>query len=219
MNAAFGKPTSPYAPSKSWSYELGYKASVNSGQFSVAAFYNDVEDEQLMTIDFSTFQFFPTNLDTRSSGVELNSNWSLSQQWRLGLALNWTRAKLEEVGVSQAKPGNWVPNVPKFASAIYIDYEGESISMNHRSFTPFLSLSHAYQSRRAADVGNNFWLPAYHQADFRGGLRLNHWEASIFVQNLTDKRPEISGVQFGPGVNVVNYGRGRIAGIALSATF
>lgn len=219
MNAAFGNPTSPYAPSKSWSYEVGYKKAFSNGKVSVAGFYNDIVDEQLMTFDFVTFQFFPTNLDTTSSGLEFSGNWLFSRKFRIDLAMNLTKAELESVGISGAKVGNRVPNVPRGSSSLQLDYEGSSRALSGRSFTPFLSLSHAYQGKRAADVKNSFWLPSYHLVNTRAGIRWKNWETSIFVQNLTDERPEISGVQFGPGTNVVNYGRGRVTGLALSAKF
>lgn len=221
MNAATGKPTAPYAPSESWSYEAGYKAQFGQGRgnLSLAAFLNDVRDEQLMTIDFSTFQFFPTNLDTESSGFEASGNWALTPHWQVGASLNWTLATIEEAGASNARPGNRVPNVPRSSTNLYLDYEGDDQQIMNTSAVPFFSINHAYQSRRPADVMNSFWLPAYQQVDLRGGLRWMNWEVAGFVQNLSDNNPEISGVQFGPGTNVVNYGRGRVVGVSVSASF
>ncbi len=218
LNAAFGLPTRTYEDSTSWTYEAGLKSLALDGRarFSLAAFYNDVADEQLLTLDFVSFQFFPANLDTRSHGLEAEAQWALSQRWRLGAAAAWTRAEVAEAGASGAQRGNRVPNVARFMGNALLAYEGERRMGGGQ---PVASLSHQYVGRRAADVGNSFDLDGYHNVDARAGLRWPSVELYLFTRNLGDRQPQINGALYGPGVEGASYGRGRQLGLGASWRF
>ena len=218
LNAAFGAPSPDYAASTSWTYEAGMKSrfAQDRGRANVAVFRNDVRDEQLFVLDFVSFQFLPANLDTRSYGVEFDGAYRFDQRWSLAAAATWMRAEITQAGASGAQPGNRVPNVPRFASSLTLDYRGDTWRGGAR---PVATLSHQYVGARAVDVAGSFELDGYHNLDARFGLEWPSFEAYLFGRNLGDARQEINGVLYGPGVDAAALARGRVLGVGATFRF
>lgn len=222
LSAAIGVASQPYAESTSLTYEAGLKARIlgGRGRINVAGFYNDVSDEQLFVLDFVSFQFLPVNLDTRSFGVELQGGLELGRGWTLAGGLSWTDGEIREADArSGAQSGNRIPNVTELGSTLTLDYQGQPVSWAARSMRPMLTLTHQYVGTRAADVGNNFDLPEYHNVDVRLGMRVERTEVYVFSSNLLNEERAINGVLYGPGVEGVSYARDGVFGIGLSTTF
>lgn len=221
LNGAFGAPSPAYAASTSWTYEAGVKARFwdGRGRIDAALFHNDVEDEQLFVLDFVNFLFVPVNLDTQSTGVEVDGALRLVPGLDLSAGLAWTDAEITEGGASGAQSGNRIPNVAEFSTTATLTWTGSEARWGSSGVTPVVAVSHQYQGRRAADVSDSFDLPGYHTIDARAGLRFGRIEAYLFGRNLTDARPQLNGVLYGPGVEGASYGRGRTVGLGLAAAF
>lgn len=221
LNAAVGKPSPPYAESTSWTYEAGLKARLprGRGSLNLAAFLNDVRDEQLFILDFVTFQFLPANLDIRTQGLEAEGRLRLAPGLELSGGLAWTDAELTEGGAAGARPGARVPNVAAFSTTATLSYSGAPGALGLGRAEPTLVLSHQYAGERSADVAEGFELPAYHNLDLRLGLRFGTVEVYGFGRNLTDERPQLNGVLYGPGVEGASYGRGRLLGLGVTERF
>ena len=222
LNGAFGAESPNYAESTSWTYEAGVKARLPDGRarFQLSGFYNDVEDEQLFVLDFVAFRFIPVNLDTRSRGVEAQGDIALGRNWSVSGGLAWTVGEMrEDDAFSGSSAGNPIPNVPRFSTTATVDYRGGAVTWGGAELAPFMSLTHQYVSKRAADVADSFDLDAYHNIDLRVGLAFGNVEGFVFARNLLDETQEINGVRYGPGVDGASLGRGRIIGIGLTSTF
>jgi len=222
LNAAFGAESPPYRESTSWTYEAGVKARLWDGRanLNLAGFYNDVEDEQLFVLDLVAFQFVPVNLDTRSFGIEFQGDIAISRNWSVSGGLAWTDNEIRESEeFSGAEEGNPIPNVPEISTTATIEYIGDAVVWSGPEFSPFLTLTHQYVSKRAADVADSFDLGAYHNVDFRIGGAFGDLEVFAFARNLLNEEQEINGVLFGPGVEASSLGRPRIIGVGVSGAF
>lgn len=221
LSAAVGAASQAYAESTSWTYETGAKARLIDGRahLDVALFLNEVDDEQLFVLDFVSFQFLPVNLDTRSYGLEAQGDIALGRGWSLAGGIAWTEAEIREAGASGAEPGNRIPNVAGFSSTATLGYQGPERRWLGRLIAPVFTLSHQYVGDRSADVAESFELPAYHNVDLRLGLRSGEVEVYGFARNLFDAEQQINGVLYGPGVEGASLGRGRVAGIGVTAAF
>jgi iron complex outermembrane receptor protein len=222
LSAALGASSRSYAESTSWTYEAGVKSRLLDGHahLDVATFYNDVVDEQLFVLDFVSFQFVPVNLDTRSFGVEVQGDLVLGAGWRLDAGAAWTDGEIREASAaSGAAPGNRIPNVARFGSTVTLSFAGEQVELAGLGAAPLMTLTHQYVGKRAADVANSFDLPSYHNVDLRIGASFGATQLYVFARNLFDADQYVNGVQYGPGIAAASLGRGRIAGLGLTATF
>ena len=222
LNAAFGAESPNYDKSTSWTYEAGLKARMLGGRanFDVGAFYNDVEDEQLFVLDFVAFQFIPVNLDTRSFGLEAQGDFAISNNLSLSGGIAWTDGEISEGDAfSGAAEGNPIPNTAAISTTATLDYRSDSINLGELRLEPFITLTHQYVGKRAADVADSFEMDSYNNVDVRLGGAFETVEVFIFARNLLDETQEINGTLYGPGVEASSLGRPRVAGVGLSAAF
>lgn len=73
--------------------------------------------------------------------------------------------------------------------------------------------------KRSNDPQNHFDLAAYDKLDLRVGVSSGVAEFYLWVDNLTDKRHELYGYYFGPGLTAGAVSRGRTAGLGASLSF
>lgn len=221
LNAALGNASAFYDESSTWANEAGLKSRIlgGRGRLDAAFFYNDTSDEQLFILDFVSFQFLPANLDTRSYGVEVDGAIRLAPGLDIAAAAAWTEAEIRETGASGAQAGNRVPNVSRLSTTATLTYQGPEGAFGLGGVAPMLTLTHQYAGDRAVDVAESFELPGYHNVDLRAGVAVGAVEVYAFGRNLTDERPQLNGVLYGPGVEASAFGRGRTVGVGLSGRF
>ncbi len=224
-DASLGIATEPFASSKIWAYEAGYKyrAPKNIGYFDATAFYNDIEDEQLLDFDSAAVTFRPANLDVITYGLELAAGISVTDALKIAGAIGYTKAEFINVDpilrTAGAKNGNRLPNVPKLTASAALDYR-QSVEAVDFGFDGhmFGHIGWRFVGDRAADEENRFSLDAYHIVDGRIGIEpIDGVEMYIFAKNLLDTIPQLSGGLVLPNAELVVPGRGRIVGAGTSA--
>ena len=226
-NAPSGRPDEPYDESTTWTYEIGTKNRLLDGKMLLNAslFFNDVKDQHLLAFDSASFTFVPKPLDTESYGAELEVGYRLMPGLDLFGSAGYTRAEIKNVSAdvaasANAEDGNRVPSTPRFTSSVSVQYRTSAAWLGLPDSADIFGLvQHQYVGERAADVGNNFDLDAYHAVNARLGLEFERFDIYAFGQNLTDDRPEYIGLNYGPGVQAVTVGHGRIVGIGAQLRF
>jgi iron complex outermembrane receptor protein len=226
-NAPTGLGDRPYQESTSWTYEIGTKNHFLGGRalLNASLFFNDVKDQHLFALDSASFTFRPQPLDTQSYGAELELGYRLMPGLDLLGSVGYTKAEVRNVSAdvaasSGAQDGNRVPSTPRFTSSLTLQYRESAAFLGLGDDTSVFGLAqHQYVGARAADVGNNFDLDAYHMVNLKLGLEFETFDIYLFGQNLTDARPQYIGLYYGPGAEAVTFGHGRVVGIGAQARF
>lgn len=222
-NQFFGEPQTARPSSESWTYEIGAKLAFWQGrlQLNLAGFYNDVEDASLIAFDPALSLSVPVPLSYRSFGFEIEGSADLGAGFSLRGGVGFTEAEfvdIEEDDPSGAREDGEVPNVPRWTSALALDYLapldvlGQDAAVNAR-------IEWQFSDSREADIGNTFTLDAYHVVNAQVGVAAGSLSVYAFARNLTDERFETLGVRFSPSVEAVSVGRGRVVGAGVSIRF
>ena len=208
-NTAPGIPdeNTTYDSDSLWNYEVGAKMTLMDGRvlFNVAAFYLDWSDIQLaVPLGFS---FANINAgEARVIGAELEILMRPTENLELGFALGINDGELTEDVPGANDPGNpnpgfdgdTLPGTPDvnfnlsaqynfplssfgaegFARADY-SYTGKSATtFNSSSFTDF-------------GDGSHFKLDSYGLLNLRFGVQSDHWTATLYINNATNKLAEL----------------------------
>ncbi|MDB5701446.1 MAG: hypothetical protein JWL66_1645 [Sphingomonadales bacterium] len=215
-----------YAPDKTQNYELGFKGSVLDRKlsFDASIYYIEWKDIQLAVIDPVTrAQLFVNGSRAKSQGVELSMTAHPVQGLTISGWIAYNDAKLKRalpVGLAGTAVGGAGDRLP-----VSSRYSGKA-SVNDEfglsdGLTGFAGADVSYVGKR---LGN--FQPAgvarqvfsgYAQLDLHAGLKQDMWTASVFLNNVTDKRGVLpSGTGDPIAVYVIQP---RTIGINLSRTF
>ncbi len=222
-NQFIGQPQAARPASESWTYEVGAKLAFWNGRLRLdgAAFFNDIEDAALISFDPGQNRSVPVPLNYRSYGFELEGAAELGAGFTLRGGVGFTEAEfvdVEEGDISGAEDGGQVPNVPNWTTSVSLENRtplsvlGEEADLLGR-------FEWQYSGEREADISNSFTLDSYHVLNAQLGFAFENVSVYGFARNLTDARFETLGVRFGPEVETVSVGRGRVLGIGASIRF
>jgi len=214
FNAAVGEETVAFAPSKSWSYELGLKMQLLQGRATIngSVFFNDVDNGQLLAANTetqpTTFEFINQDYDTY--GLELETRWLPSRALELSLALGYTETELRDVTEAAAvgvKSGNRVPGAPELTAAFNAHVQ---LAPRWRA-----SLQFQHVGDRAADAQNTDLLAAYDMINARLTWGQERFKMYAFVNNWQDERPEYFSSTYSDTAHALSIGPGRVLGLGL----
>ena len=195
---------------ESWSVEFGFKSTLMDGRasFNGAIFYQEFDDyiarlARLAVSTSSSTTGLTDNADAEVTGIELDFNMLLTENWQLGGGLAYVEAEFasgaelpcnvyNEDGVPVIPPGEIVATCdvggdtlgpqPAFTLGLNSEY-----TMPFSSFEGYLRGLYKYNGEREdMDIGT---LDAYHTLDVYLGIRSESraWDASLFVRNLFDE--------------------------------
>jgi iron complex outermembrane recepter protein len=204
-----------------WNYEAGLKSRLGGGRgsFTFAAFYSYIENLQATIDAGSCSSRVIVNVPkAKSAGIEGEFAYRLTDNFEIAASASYNDARLtssvNDVGgqpIQGLRDGNRLPTVPKFQSAISVDYRRPM----DNGFTAFANATWQYVGERFTQISDQednprtvslfgigaptvstltfpLELPDYQNVNLRLGLRNEDWEGAIFVNNLTDERAKLS---------------------------
>ena len=222
-NQFIGQPQDARPASESWTYEVGAKLEFLNGRVRLdgAAFFNDIEDAALISFDPGQNRSVPVPLNYESYGFELEGAAQLGAGFTLRGGVGFTKAEfvdVEDGDFSGAEDGGKIPNVPRWTTSLSLE-NSTPISLVGKDAEFLGRFEWQYSGEREADISNSFTLDSYHVLNAQLGFAFDTVSLYGFARNLTDERFETLGVRFGPEVETVSVGRGRVLGIGASVRF
>jgi len=216
-----------FGPDKITDYEAGYKASLFGGraQFDADVFYIDWQAIQLRaTAGGLTGE---TNGGAASSrGVEAEGSFTPVHGLTVGGNIAYVDAHLDQsVPSVGGLAGDPLPLSATWSGAVFTNYVFPLIG----SWDGFVGgTAHAESSRNisfpdgiAAD-NPNFKLKPYLLADIRAGVENDRYTATLFIDNVSNSRAELSALstdELVANVGEVSIARPRTFGVRLDAKF
>ena len=177
------------------SIEMGYRGQPdNKVSLDVALFYNDYNNlrssERSFTVESDPAPLHAliadvneNNLEAKSYGLELASNWQLNSRWRL--AANYTflkiNAKLKQHSTDSERPRQWEEGSPNHQAMISSSWDMK------KNINVDLALYYVDQVSTSS-IGRTITIPAYTRLDARLAWRPKKgMELSFAAQNITDR--------------------------------
>jgi iron complex outermembrane recepter protein len=231
----------------SWSFEVGFKSTLLDGRASLngAAFYQEFDDyiTRVSRVSISTSNNsvgITDNADAEVTGLELDFNAVLTENWVLGGGLSYVQAEFasgEELVCTDLQDG--VPVIPEGEIAATCSVGGNALGpqpewsagLNTEYTVPFSSFEgyvralYKYTGEREdVDIDG---LDAYQTLDLFLGIRAEsqQWDIGLFARNLFDEDQIIRGNAPGlhrqepTGYQAVDVVSPRLIGLTASYNF
>lgn len=189
---AGGVPSS-FGPDTLVNYEVGYKAALLDHKLAlgVSVFYIDWRDVQIQTM-FGGFDATGNGGSAKSQGVELSATYVPVDGLTLSGNLDYTDATLtaNATGIN-AKSGDRLPNVPRFAAYLSADYTFELLPDWDASVGGALRYTDSRESSFVTGTPSSFSrpvMPSYTTFGLHAGVTHDGWKLSVYAKNLNDSR-------------------------------
>ncbi len=210
-----GNAPQTFQPDTLTSYEVGYKAVMDGGKFSVEAalFSTDWKDIQIQT-SANGFNFFVNGGAATSKGAEASLMYFPIAGLSLRAAVGYTQAKLSEAATAAGGlSGDRLPFVPEMTSSIGANYRWAIGS----GFNASLGGTINYTGERRSDFSQRAAkdVPSYTAVNISGGIENANWRLSLYGKNLGDSR----GITFLKSMSLTPAGSPFAAGVIAPRTF
>jgi outer membrane receptor protein involved in Fe transport len=197
-----------FKPDKVDNYEIGLKGRLGRLTYTVAAFYDKIKDTQIeTTTPVNGWPVLVNGGDSESKGIELELSGRLTDNLSIQIGYAYADAKFTEdytvptlyPGIS-GKKGDQLPGSAKHNFGASLSYDrpindhvsvSGTVSGNYRSFTLFgppAAAGNPYQ--------NGFGGYALFNATL--GVKVDKISATLYVDNLTNKRVEYGRLNLDP---------------------
>lgn len=190
-------------------YEAGLRTTLADGalQLDATAFYVDWTDIQLRLLTPDNFNYAANGASASIKGLEFSGSWHASANLDLQSTVTYMKARLEEDLFIL-----WYGTAPKgsrLAGSADWSIANTAIYSFDAAFDPTITVAHRYLSKGISDM--NSAVPGiavneqggYNLFDLRIGATFGTTKATIFANNITDKRgvtrtvPEANGLSQG----------------------
>jgi iron complex outermembrane receptor protein len=185
-------------------YEIGLKTEFANRRalLNAAVFYIDWSDIQ-QAVGFGGVSGLDNVGDATSRGVELESMFGVTDNFRLGVNVAWTEAQLDnsppEIDNSTDAQ---LPGVPELSASLTADYSFAAGDWDGR-----VGGGVRYVDEQESQVVTNtdnlsYVLPSYEVVDLNAELARDRWTLRLFVRNLLDERAYTGGGTTVNGLNI-----------------
>lgn len=210
-----------YGPDSLWNYEIGTRTDWldRTLQIDATVFYIDWSNIQVRLSTASGLTYGANFGKATNYGVESTVLWHPVAGWTMQGNVAYLDATLNQAiqfGATNEPAGATLPGASKWNLGATVRYDWSSIPLQ-----PALQLSERFVS--TAPAGFGFVEPVtkgnYSLLDARASGRYDHLEATLFVNNIADKRG-VSNSSYDPGSPFVQYiVRPRTYGLTLDYRF
>lgn len=218
-----------YHPDETLNYELGIKADLFGRLLSVDAsvYHIDWKDIQYASLSANSTSYLTNGSRARSRGVELAVQSRPVEGLTLGGWVAFNDAELTEAfpagSTAYGISGNRLPDNSRWSGNLAVDWEFPLINQWLGSIGGSASyVGHRLGSFRGLSAGVPLprqTLDAYTQIDIRAGVRIDSWNANLFVNNLSDKRSALYGGLGALPATAFSYIQPRTVGVSVSKSF
>jgi len=192
----------PYSSDSLWQYEIGTKQTVLDNHLTISGALYQIKWKNIQQFVYLACGLgFNYNLgEVTAQGAELELNWKATDHLTLGMNAAYTTSKFESaVTLGNASPpdqlvasGDHLP-----ASPWNVQLTGE-YAWNDAPSKPYLRMDYQYSAAQTTlvpyqDVANAPnadptlpGLPQISLLNLRAGIRLNGYDASLFIANATN---------------------------------
>lgn len=208
-----GSQTGPFDQENLWNYEIGVKSTLleNTLLLNATAFYSDFSGYQLQSVlDLNTII---VNADAEIYGLELESQYLVSDSFRLALTASWNESEITEyegeglLNPSTREPvvtGEPLPRTPKYLVRVSAD---KDFSLGD-DFDLLTSLSYNWRADQNLDAYGTFNADQDSYGVLDGFIRLlpasERWLVELWGRNLTDEYYRTSSLMSGATIGSVN---------------
>ncbi len=218
-----------YGSDSLWSYEIGTKNTLADGrmELSFSAYHIDWSDIQTIVFLPSCANVYTDNLGKATSdGADIDINMQLSKDFRMTFAVGYTDAQFDETvvknGITFTKKGQPLA-VPKVSGSAALYY-------NHAfdGFEAYGNLAYSYAGSYDRSPPDDVFgaepeirdAEAVYNVSLRAGATFGAFDASLFVENLTDASPETTEVKVGQSTQILGRSfRPRTIGLSFQYGF
>lgn len=188
---------STFGPDSTWNYELGTKMDALNGRLALDAdvFLIDWKNIQLNVDRGDGFNGFMNAGEAVIKGFELTAHAQVSEHLLLGGQFTYTDGKITELGSGIASTGvaavnNAVPAVPRFSTSGFAEW-GTAFAGDGWAY---VRGDVSYITTRYGSFASTAPLPLHPYAlgDIRFGVNKGLYSTAIFVNNVADRRAQLS---------------------------
>ena len=200
-----------YGRERSISYEAGMRYAANDLRASIALYRVDSKDVQLYGGDVGN-QTLRNMGDTRSVGMEFNTEWDVTRQWTLsagGFINDATFRRFENSSACTGCTHNDVPMAPKYGLTLAVK---GNVPVGNTVLRPQLTVRRT--GAHYFDSANTLRQGAYTVVDVGLGWQpTRNLELMLYAQNLTDQDYRTYGFSYGATGNFAQIAPGRTVGV------
>jgi iron complex outermembrane receptor protein len=172
-----------YDPEQVDSYEVGAKGRVMDGRlrYSAALYWMAVRDMQVQQMVQPGVVYITNAAAARSTGLDLEAEYLLGDNWRIQAALGLNRTRFERFrdGANDYR-GKRNPYAPDLTGHLGLRYDATAGG--------YLQASLSGVGRTYLDSANRHSRAGYGLLDLSAGYEFDHYGIAAYLHNATDKR-------------------------------